>query len=271
MWRVIFLVARILFILGVVCLPASSALAGVGEEITIVANPLVTGGIANFTITYISETQLDFDWGYTGDATHIMIRGKYGDYPANITDPWTDPSDGYLVYYGVDTSASDTSMDFDANPGPIYYSAWAQKDNGMWYMDMESGWEESAIVTLIALILLALGLMIVGYVFKRQAFAFGAVGGWLLIGVYSYTRSVAVWDIYFTLFFFCMGLVIVSALEAMYLREKPPEPPRDMDSLDEYNKSWDDYDNDMERYRRTIGGRRGRSRKREDENNTRLV
>lgn len=254
-------------LLGLICLalPATQVLAS-DPIVQITVSAWVWGNPppSNFTVYYISDYEVGFTWTLPPGEVNTMIRAKYGSYPTGITD-------GYLVYYDNGESCSDTAVSLDETATPVYYRAWCEDAFGGWSALYAEGFIEGGGMKLIALIVLALGLMIVGYAWKRQALVFGAVGGWMVLGVYSYTLSTAVWDIYFTLFFFCMGLVIVSALEAMYLREKPPEPPRDMDSLDEYNKSWDDYDNDMERYRRTIGGRRGRSRKREDENNTRLV
>lgn len=119
-------------------------------------------------------------------------------------------------------------------------------------------------------LVMALVLMGMAFYFKKQSLAFGAIGGWLLLGVQAYTLSTAVWDIYFALFFISMGFVIVSAIEAMALREKKEEPPSDAeDSLDEYFKAMDDYNKDMDRHRRVIG--RGRRTRRRDEDDTKLV
>jgi len=127
---------------------------------------------------------LDFTWGYSGNTTQIMIRGKYGSYPANIADNLTQPSDGYLVYYGANTTASDTSMDFDQNPGAIYYRAWGQKNDGTWDTSPDSGWKESAIMTLIGLFLFAGILTFVGARSSYSFLKFLAGGSWLLLMAY---------------------------------------------------------------------------------------
>lgn len=120
-------------------------------DIGITATPSLTTGIINFTITYVSDTQLDLDWGFSGDAVNIMIRAQYGAYPDDIPNEDTAPTDGYLVYYGGDTSASDTSMNFDESPGVLYYKAWGQKADGKWYVNTSTDSEESRQMTLIAL------------------------------------------------------------------------------------------------------------------------
>lgn len=120
--------------------------------VTLYATP-ISYGLTDFTITYVSDTELDFSWGYSANVTKAMIRGKYGKYPSDIPDIHTEPSDGYLVYYGTETTANDTSMDFDQNPGAIYYKAWGQMDDGTWRTTAKSGWKESAVMTLIAVLL----------------------------------------------------------------------------------------------------------------------
>jgi hypothetical protein len=152
------LLALVLFL--VLLIPARVVLADTGAGITVFANPLVTGGITDFAITYVSETQLDFSWEYVGDATHIMIRGKYGDYPENIPNGETEPSDGYQVYYGNASTASDTSINFDENPGTIYYTAWAQRDNGTWFTDIHTNFMENTTMALIASIVFIVGLSV---------------------------------------------------------------------------------------------------------------
>lgn len=150
-------------IVGAHLLPCATIQAASSVNITVTATPNVSGGITDFTITYISETQLDLSWGYTGDATSIMIRAKYGEYPDDIPDALTEPSDGYLVYVGAGTDVSDTSMDFDENPGPIYYRAWARRADGAWFTSPYEGSEESNVMLLIALLVATLVLIVVAF------------------------------------------------------------------------------------------------------------
>jgi len=130
------------------------AQAQVTANITLFATPLWSAGIASFTVTYVNETALSLNWTYGSNVTGVMIRAKYGVYPADIATESETPSDGYLVYTGTGTSINDTSMDFDTNPGPIYYRAWAYRADGSWVITPSQGSEESAIMTLLAFFLL---------------------------------------------------------------------------------------------------------------------
>lgn len=135
--------------------------------VTITFSSKVTTGITGFTITYISDTQLDLDWGYEGDAVAIMIRAKYGEYPDDITSENETPSDGYLVYSGNLTHASDTTMDFDENFGPLYYKAWGQKVDGTYYINTNEGNKESEKMELLFFLFFPLGLT---YIASRSSF-----------------------------------------------------------------------------------------------------
>lgn len=136
-------------------LPITGAWAATTAVVTVVMQPDISGGISGFTITYVTDTHMHLDWTLTGEAVNIMVRAKYGEYPDDIPDVDTAPSDGYLVYYGSGSEADDTSMNFDENAGALYYSAWAQKADGTWFLDTSTGWEESKVMTFIGLIVLA--------------------------------------------------------------------------------------------------------------------
>ena len=113
-----------------------------------------------------------------------MIRGKYSAYPADIPTVNTTPSDGYLVYYGSGVTTNDTSMDFDANPGPIYYKAWAQKPDGSWFTTTSTGNKESRAMTLLGILTLA-GLLTFAAIWsKNMLIAIAASGGWIASWVY---------------------------------------------------------------------------------------
>lgn len=144
----------------------------------------VAYGIGGFTITYVTDTQLDLSWYYDAPVVNIMIRAKYGAYPADIPDENTAPSDGYLVYNGAGVTVSDTSMNFDQNPGILYYKAWGQKADGKWIVAPETGWKESRQVVLIALIILPLAIMGMGYGFKKSWILWLAVPFWFILGIY---------------------------------------------------------------------------------------
>lgn len=113
-------------------------------------------------------------------------------------------------------------------------------------------------ILLFLFLLMSLGLMIVGYAFKRQGLVFGAVGGWMLLAICSYTLSTAMWDIYYGLFWLGVGLVFVSALEAMFIgmKDEPEEEPQD--SVDRFITKQENYQKKVDRMEKAMGirGRR---------------
>ncbi len=176
------LLVWIIVLLTLVVFP-TAVLADDSASVVVTMVPF-TGGITNFTITYVSDTRIDFSWGFGGDATKIMIRGKYGGYPNDIPDENTTPSDGYLVYYGDAVSASDTSMDFDQNPGALYYKAWAQRADDTWHTDFESGWKESARMQLAVLVGLAALLTILALKYTSLGVSIVAAGSWFGVWIF---------------------------------------------------------------------------------------
>lgn len=196
--------------------------------ITVTATPLVAGCISDFTITYVGDRQLDFSWSYGENATEIMIRGKYGHYPKDIPDEFTEPSDGYLVYSGNLTSCSDTSMDFDQNPGPIYYKAWGLRDDGTWQSPPLEGWKESRALLALAVTILALGITIAAFVIKQQLLHAVGIIGWMIFAYFMYNRDWGPENTYLptaiAMFGLAMVIVEVVALVSLYLSGRPHTP-----------------------------------------------
>jgi hypothetical protein len=168
----------------VVVLPFSTVLAGTYVDIGVTAQGIASGGIANFTIVYVSETRLDLSWISGANVTAVMVRAKYGAYPNDITSENETPSDGYLVYYGSGDNVSDTSMNFDENPGGLYYRLWAQQADGTWVITPQEGWKESAIMTLIAIFGLAVALSFIAYKSYFYGTKILATVGWIGALVY---------------------------------------------------------------------------------------
>lgn len=182
---------RIIVVLGLILAPVGTALASGVADVTLFATPLFTNGILTFTITYVSETQLRLDWTVGANVTNVMVRAKYGQYPANIGSNATAPSDGYLVYYGSALSANDTSMDFDQNAGPIYYRAWAQLSDGSWVTSPMQGWKESAILTLLAVIGVAGVLSFLGFK-NTQMRLIAGLAWFFVLSYWLYARPSAI-------------------------------------------------------------------------------
>jgi len=172
------------------CIPIT-VLAATTAIVTITNTPWFTLGIQSFTVTYVSDTEMDLAW--TNDATvaNVMVRAKYGQYPANIPDQNTQPSDGYLVYYGSGLSAVDTSMDMNQNAATLYYTAWAQKGDGTWYTTMSQSSKESREVVLLALLALAIGLSYFAIKGKNILLAVLASASFLILWFYNQSTPIA--------------------------------------------------------------------------------
>jgi len=85
-----------------------------GAEMEFLTKP---DGPSSFTAAAISDSQIDLTWVMGDGAGRTMVRGKTGGYPA-------DYSDGYEVYFGIGTGASDTGLSDNTT---YYYRAWSEK------------------------------------------------------------------------------------------------------------------------------------------------
>ena len=159
---------RLLVVVFLALLPVSPVLASPVFGVTIKMQ--FSAGVEHFTITQITNTDIHFTWTYDPSLyMNFMIRGDYGRMPSDITSPTDTPNDGYLVYYGSGTSADDTSINTDDNPGFYYYKAWAQNLDGTWQMITLTGSQESTGMLLIAFIGLFIGLLVVN-IMARNSF-----------------------------------------------------------------------------------------------------
>jgi hypothetical protein len=94
------------------------------RDITISFTPEVPGGApTHFTATYVSDNVVRLDWANAANVTAVAIRAKYNSYP-------TGPTDGYQVFYGMATSALDTSVDWNSHLGTAYYIACSENITG---------------------------------------------------------------------------------------------------------------------------------------------
>ena len=180
---------RILFIVLITTvglLNAVPVLAATTAIVSILGIPAYSGGILSFNVIYTSDTQMNLNWTVGGGVANVMVRAKYGSYPANPPDSSTAPSDGYLVYYGSDLSAVDTSMDMNQNAGTLYYSAWAQHADGSWYVVASTKSEESREVVLIGLILM--GMLGSAFAIMKRNILFAIGGAVIWFFLIAYTR-----------------------------------------------------------------------------------
>jgi len=239
---------RFAIILAVVCLGLMPTVAlAANPTVTITVSKWIVGLPSGLTLTYVNDYEVQIDWTKGIDAENTMIRAAYGRVPESRTD-------GYLVYYGDGTTTSDTGVNFEEGVADVYYRAWSQNAGGFWENVGVSDFMENPYMLLAILGFLALGLFIATFALKsgRVILSFSSAGAWMLLGVYSYTRFVDLWDIYYSLFWLSMGLVLVCVLIPVILREKiegdlSPE-------VDEYG----DYDEGNDPF---LGKRKKRARR----------
>jgi len=227
---------RLAIILGVVCLSLMpTVVLASNPTVTITVSAWVVGTPSGLVITYISDTEVQLDWTKGAGAENTMVRASYGRAPENRDD-------GYLVYYGDGITATDTGVNFDEGVADVYYRVWSQSATGTWEEVGVIDFMENPNMILAVFGILALGLFISTFAVPRGRviLAFASAGAWMLLGVYSYTKSVAVWDIYYSLFWLSMGLVFVCVLIPVILREKKDDEPEL--EFDEYAEYEDDND-----------------------------
>ena len=168
----------------------------------------------NFLATYINQSQVNLSWSSPPTSIAVMVRAKYGSPPIDTTD-------GYEVFYAVGNSATDTSMDFEETASTIFYRAWAEYAAPAWSVPADDDVEGIG-MTLLALVLLAMGLTVAMFVTRQAMLGFPCVIMWAILGAYAYTESTVPWgDWQFYLFFASLlGMTVFCALGAFGLREK---------------------------------------------------
>jgi len=218
-----------------VLLIATPAIAASSVDISITAAPISSAGILTFTVTYVSDTRIDLEWTVDPTVDKVMVRGKYGEYPHDIPNEDVAPTDGYEVYYGFELSTVDTSMNFDTNPGPLYYKAWAQKPDGHWYVTPATGFKESTGMILLALCGLALGLTVAMFLSRNPMLGFPAGLFWAVLGGYAYTMSTTPWGDwqFFLAIASLLGMLPFCAFGAYGLREKKDTGTDEDEYIDE--------------------------------------
>lgn len=172
----------------------------------------------NFVATYVSETQVDLTWVQGLNTTHTIIVAKIGAYPTSITD-------GYIVYDGTSTNASDIGVNFDVVAGDIHYAAWGYI--GINYSTDSAQTSIGGVsVILLALIFLPLGLTVAMFVSRQAMLGFPCALFWAVLGGYAYTQSTTPWGDwqYYLYFASAFGMTTFTALAAFGLREKRDTP-----------------------------------------------
>lgn len=151
-WFVSLTIIIVALISGLLLHPIS-ALASTTADVTITATGIVVGSPGGFTVFYISDYEVGLLWTKPVGAVNTMVRAKYGSYPDDPPHGHI-PTDGYLVYYGGLSLASDTAVNLDETVTIIYYKAWSETASGVWSSFASSGTMEAPIMTLIGLFIL---------------------------------------------------------------------------------------------------------------------
>lgn len=200
--------------------------AGTSANVVITATGVVIAAPGGFTLTYITDYEVGIDWTKAPGAVNTMVRAAVGRYPSSTTD-------GYLVYYGNGTSATDTGVSLDETPAAVYYRAWSENVNGIFSPVWAEGTMEGAGMMLLFLGLMALVPTIACYALRRSSIAIIGVLFWIIMGVYAYTKIGVDGDVYWAIFFGSIFMGFMTALEPFFTREKKEEI-----ELDEREKSY---------------------------------
>lgn len=224
-------------LLALLLLAPLQAQAATSVTVTITAAGYVCEAPGGFTVTYVSDWEIGLSWAMGADANNTMVRAAYGRYPENRDD-------GYLVYYGGGTYANDTAVNLDETASLIYYKAWSENTGGAWSSEYGEGFIEGIGMKLIAFIILALGLMVAAFVFKKQALMMAAGLGFVGLGVYMRIQSVAIgwanWDIYMLFFWLGIALALVCFFETWFVARKSQEIELAKEEGEQYAESYSD-------------------------------
>jgi hypothetical protein len=159
-YRKLAVICAILIAILLFCVPSPAH--AVDPVVHITVSAWVFGAPNGFTLTYVNDHRVDISWVKATGAEYTMVRAKYGSSPS-------DRSDGYLVYYDTGESVTDNSPSLDNTADLLYYRAWSQKLDGTWDSAGVSKNIGGIGMTLIALVILVLGLLISSVSFKVKA------------------------------------------------------------------------------------------------------
>ncbi len=122
------------------------------------------------------------------------------------------------------------------------------------------------------LAVICLALTLGAYAMRRITLAVGAAFSWLLLGMRAYGESVAEWDIYYSLFFFCIAMLLTIAVESVtFWRNQEERNVKTKNEIAEQRKEGTSTENDYEtskidKVRRKHGLSKSEIRERNKEN-----
>jgi len=206
---------RVVLLVLLLWLIPVGVLADTSQEVTVTATGYICAIPGGFTLTYINDYEVGISWIKGDGAENTMIRAAYGRVPESRTD-------GYLVYYGDGTTASDTGVNFEEGVSDVYYRAWSQNAAGVWEEIGVSDFMENPYMLLAVLAGLALGFLALSIIFKKGFLSFAAAGVWVVASIYCFGRALEYWDVYFSLGFLFMAFVLACAFAPLAWRETTP-------------------------------------------------
>ena len=169
-WPWIILVVLVLWLLPVGVLADSS------QDVVVTAVGWICGAPGGFTITYVSDYEVQLSWVKGDGAENTMVRAAIGRVPIDRTD-------GMEIYYGDGTTAS-SWINMETLSDPVCYRAWSQNAGGIWSsLFVEDQIEGVGMIT-IGLIVLALGITGIAVWRKQLLLYMVAAIGCLIIAVY---------------------------------------------------------------------------------------
>ena len=151
----------------------------------------------SFTATFVTENEVTLAWTPGSYAEYTMVRANYGTYP-------TTTEDGYCVYYGDGSNATDTIVDLNWRDDTICYSAFSENTSMSWSSDYATASVEnlgmSALIdAILPLVILILVLVIAHW--RRSVILLGISGFACMLYGWVY------WDngLYFSIIIVLMG------------------------------------------------------------------
>lgn len=204
----------ILVVLALWLMPVG-VLADTSQDVIVTAVGWICDSPGGFTLTYISDYEVQVDWVKGLGAENTMVRAAIGRVP-------TDRTDGMEIYYGDGTTAS-SWINMETLSDPVYYRAWSETATGVWSPLFAEDQIEGVSMLLWILIFLALGFLAMSLIFKKGYLAFASAGVWIVAGVYCFSRALEYWDVYFSLGFLFMAFVLACSFAPLAWRETTPE------------------------------------------------
>jgi hypothetical protein len=118
-----------------------------------------------------------------GDVDKVMVRAKYGSDLAEIPDENTEPSDGYLVYYG-DAASATHWLNMETMSVPVYFKIWGQRADTTWYTGSKYGLTGGETMILIGMFIFAGILSFLAFRSSFKPMRFVAGFSWVAVLIY---------------------------------------------------------------------------------------